>query len=190
MENTDFRSTWCKKFNLWHASCFSEGTFLSFRPIFPDKWIDWHYITYLPWYVSRVLTNLFEGSDSRTCTKWRPKIAGTRDDNILWIHVCCYAVSLYFSIRSKKLYASIVTVSRYFQGILPRRLVFDVSKQTEDIFPSASAICKPCFRWLHHCKVRLSRAQTKERLLSDSYGQALTDHSCLTKVGLMNVVHY
>lgn len=65
--------------------------------------------------------------------------------------------------------------------ILPRRLAVVVSKQTQDIFPSASAICKPCFRWLHHCKVRLSRAQTKERLLGDSYGQALTDHSCPTK---------
>lgn len=53
-----------------------------------------------------------------------------------------------------------------------------------DIFRhvSASNISnKPCRRWLHQYKVRLARVTTKERLLSDSYGQRKSTSACQSK---------
>lgn len=58
------------------------------------------------------------------------------------------------------------------------RAVVNVSR---DVLPSSTPIFKPCFRWVQHGKVRLSRAQTKERLLVDSHGQPLNESNCFTK---------
>lgn len=52
---------------------------------------------------------------------------------------------------------------------------------SRDVLPSSTPIFKPCFRWVQHGKVRLSRAQTKERLLVDSHGQPLNESNCFTK---------
>ncbi|XP_074638340.1 protoheme IX farnesyltransferase, mitochondrial-like [Acropora palmata] len=58
------------------------------------------------------------------------------------------------------------------------RAVVNVSR---DVLPSSTPIFKPCFRWVQQGKVRLSRAQTKERLLVDSHGQPLNESNCFTK---------
>ncbi|XP_067043319.1 protoheme IX farnesyltransferase, mitochondrial-like [Acropora muricata] len=58
------------------------------------------------------------------------------------------------------------------------RAVVNVSR---DVLPSSTPFFKPCFRWVQHGKVRLSRAQTKERLLVDSHGQPLNESNCFTK---------
>ncbi|XP_015763393.1 PREDICTED: uncharacterized protein LOC107342408 [Acropora digitifera] len=58
------------------------------------------------------------------------------------------------------------------------RAVVNVSR---DVLPSPTPIFKPCFRWAQHGKIRLSRAQTKERLLVDSHGQPLNESNCFTK---------
>ncbi|KAJ7362138.1 Protoheme IX farnesyltransferase, mitochondrial [Desmophyllum pertusum] len=47
--------------------------------------------------------------------------------------------------------------------------------------PASRVSYRPCIRWLHQYKVRFSRVKTKERLLSDSYGQPRSSNACQSK---------
>ncbi|KAL9956379.1 hypothetical protein ACROYT_G037846 [Oculina patagonica] len=52
-----------------------------------------------------------------------------------------------------------------------------------DFFRQAPVISanKPCLRWLHQYKSRFSIVKSKERLLSDSYGQPISRNACQSK---------
>lgn len=109
----------------------------------------------------------------------RQKMAGFRKmRKIRWVLVLFYAVSVYFTMKSRKSNNSLTYC--VFLGACSWNRAAEFFRHA----PSSNISNKPCFRWLHQYKVRFSRVKAKERLLSDSYVQPKSRNACQSKVGL------
>ena len=106
--------TWCKKFSLWDASCFSVGTLLSLRPIltlsqeekektakFPKLKVSSHPERLaLLWMSAGLLTRGFIQKRAQQHGVWNWPVFEQKMRDKLWIHVFSHAVSSNLIVKS------------------------------------------------------------------------------------------